>query len=1474
MLHIFHVDAGQMITLDMNLALETVGNLKNVIQEELNIAANKMVLLISGGISLNNRMRVCSYSAGTDTNPIFLFSKSIIESPIPPLPGLDSASESDIEQKVREHCDMPVTFATVGKRTQLAQHLLELARKHLSICENLVHDQHLQQQGWAAVVANLEDSTNSFRKAVVDSEKQFRHYLKMRDFYIKILKLEDPAEGENSDKKEDIRQSSVVFSISPEQQDDYLKRNPSRIFFERDLEVLKRIPVLPSLLMPAAKTFIENFKASIREDEEASSSTSQTSRVITLFDWINATKKYGPLDKLYEICCVGVQQIDKQLYQSLSKDFAEVIKNADNIQMKEIKGLGERLSGLETLMREAKKLVKQQAELTLSFVNNQSRASNTKDPSVLPDLCTSHKKQLAMMASYHAQICDIRRRCAKAKEELSINLYHRLKWVMYIEDRVTEAYYKMDAYGSDIDKLKYNIGLLQQMHMCPTYYLSALTEVVRRRTFSQQFLLWASELACRLLAIYNEEVTRRKEFRSQFQGHFLNVLFPGMEDLPPNFATQAPPMFDMSLPPITQEDIDTLKTEIPDLADKLNVPDTKSYTNFFLLNSLTRKEEETEDTVGNEEALKAVEEKLIQAVNDVGLASDLDKDILRCTGSEPCLTTAVGITQHKELDKGCESETDTEEFEKVCQSPPEPNFDRNIPSLRPHTQDASTSTEVSDNKTSLPPKKPPRTFQQKPTQQEHSSCHTQRTLSVSSNTDSFTNIKHPSLESIEEISNVRPTDSCFNSHYHGNPVLRSKSISPHTPQSPQVNSPLGHQTTQNLAGVGDFSNDEFYIDESLPSSLSIETGHSQGSEFIKQLDTAHNVVALLQDNLQISRTEHDRLKNVLGKLHQLAMEATLDLRSELSALKTHVLATQNCTSQYCDSLTNSWENLIVLREQKEKDTLESITKNHEDAIKELSKREEENNKQIENLLNDKVSLENDLLKSRELLEELKENLVKLNEENIKIKEDLQNQLLEKDQEMNKLIKETSDRLVKDHKAEIENIRSRFKLMTMERSPSDNTFEKSLDSNNLQSNSTFLQQMKDNFDLEKEKAVNDAVEQERTTLMELMDNRIREIESKFLSEKNLALQDLAIKISEEKDKQIEVLMEREKNLTLECIKYKGTIQQLAESATESSDVELLKMISTLQSEKEALIEELENSKMSKDKSIDMSTSVAVCEAKVDVTTSPMKRKDEKKSEYTQKGIINIESCKPGDRVIVCWDKDHENFRVVQDKQHLYFLHSDYLEELGFEINENGPNKFFCIGEVINKEYCYARKSDNRYKVPKCTKFFRVKVRPPTALARDVTQSLYQPSSSQNTLRMTRSQSAASSYSEDDKPATQLPSTYPISVILEGDQIDGSDILQDRDICQDHCNIQENKSEHESENNEKLVQNRVQWPEQHFAEDSGIVENVEEVMAAFDNTPPVEGENKNTLDVCDRNFMVILIFGLVFYKIYEVFTQIQT
>lgn len=38
-------------------------------------------------------------------------------------------------------------------------------KEEVEACEKLVHDQHLQQQGWAAVVANLEDITRSVRSA-------------------------------------------------------------------------------------------------------------------------------------------------------------------------------------------------------------------------------------------------------------------------------------------------------------------------------------------------------------------------------------------------------------------------------------------------------------------------------------------------------------------------------------------------------------------------------------------------------------------------------------------------------------------------------------------------------------------------------------------------------------------------------------------------------------------------------------------------------------------------------------------------------------------------------------------------------------------------------------------------------------------------------------------------------------------------------------------------------------------------------------------------------------------------------------------------------------------------------------------------------------------------------------------------------------------------------------------------------------
>ena len=60
-------------------------------------------------------------------------------------------------------------------------------------------------------------------------------------------------------------------------------------------------------------------------------------------------------------------------------------------------------------------------------MQNQSRASNLGDASVLPDLCASHRHQMQVMLSNHQQLLDIHSRCQRAKDELSNSIHHRLQ---------------------------------------------------------------------------------------------------------------------------------------------------------------------------------------------------------------------------------------------------------------------------------------------------------------------------------------------------------------------------------------------------------------------------------------------------------------------------------------------------------------------------------------------------------------------------------------------------------------------------------------------------------------------------------------------------------------------------------------------------------------------------------------------------------------------------------------------------------------------------------------------------------------------------------------------------------------------------------------------------------------------------------------------------------------------------------------
>lgn len=82
---------------------------------------------------------------------------------------------------------MPATYNTVCQRVQLAQQFHDSAKEEFKICHNLVHEQHLQQQGWAAVIANLEDNIVSFTRRSEIFQKGFDDYMSERDSYLTFL---------------------------------------------------------------------------------------------------------------------------------------------------------------------------------------------------------------------------------------------------------------------------------------------------------------------------------------------------------------------------------------------------------------------------------------------------------------------------------------------------------------------------------------------------------------------------------------------------------------------------------------------------------------------------------------------------------------------------------------------------------------------------------------------------------------------------------------------------------------------------------------------------------------------------------------------------------------------------------------------------------------------------------------------------------------------------------------------------------------------------------------------------------------------------------------------------------------------------------------------------------------------------------------------------------------------------------------
>ncbi|XP_057590515.1 RB1-inducible coiled-coil protein 1 isoform X2 [Hippopotamus amphibius kiboko] len=588
-LYVFLVNTGTTLTFDTELTVQTVADLKHAIHSKYKIAIQHQVLVVNGGECMAADRRVCTYSAGTDTNPIFLFNKEMILSErLPAIPKTTFSTENDMEIKVEESLMMPAVFHTVASRTQLAVEMYEVAKKLCSFCEGLVHDEHLQHQGWAAIMANLEDCSNSYQKLLFKFESIYSNYLQSvediksklthlgtavsvmakipllecltRHSYRECLgRLDSLPEHEGSEKAKMKTSTDLVLSSD----------TPATTNKPSSLTSFHKSGELGAPDTPDAahgREAREPCPSPVQQDEAAVDAKDGDLPFfnVSLLDWINVQDRPNDVESLVRKCFDSMSRLDPRIIRPFIAECRQTIANLDNQNMKAIKGLEDRLYALDQMIASCSRLVNEQKELAQGFLANQMRAENLKDASVLPDLCLSHANQLMIMLQNHRKLLDIKQKCTTAKQELANNLHVRLKWCCFVMLHADQDGEKLQALLRLVIELLERVKIVEALSTVPQMYCLAVVEVVRRKMFIKHYREWAGALVKDGKHLYEAEKSKRESFGKLFRKSFLrNRLFRGLDSWPPSFCTQKPRKFDCELPDISLKDLQFLQSFCP-----------------------------------------------------------------------------------------------------------------------------------------------------------------------------------------------------------------------------------------------------------------------------------------------------------------------------------------------------------------------------------------------------------------------------------------------------------------------------------------------------------------------------------------------------------------------------------------------------------------------------------------------------------------------------------------------------------------------------------------------------------------------------------------------------------------------------------------------------------------------------------------------------------------------------------------------
>lgn len=1255
MLHVFHVDLGVIYTFEMELAMESIQVLMSTVASVTGIPEDKQVLLISNGEALDPAERVCSYSsAGTDTNPIFLFSKSTIESSIPPSPSLDLGSEANLKEQVEMSFNLPPTYETLVSRAQLASDFHLLAIEISKSCERLVCEQKLQQKGWAAVVANLESIASEFRARSSSVHQIYSEFLDSRPRYIELLDR-----------------------------------------FKQMLPLLARVPVLPCLLT-----------------RQVVSKERLPDGRLSLLDWISAQDNKNSLQDMVKQCIEAVEQFDESHLTEITGEVNEVLESLDNTNMKEIKGLDERLAGLQQLLHIVQTLTQSQADMAQGFQQNQERAQNIGDPSVLPDLCVSHQKQLMMLMKNHSHLRDVRKRCAKAKDELSSNLHTRLRWIMYVEKKICECDGTIIMYHENIRRIKRRLEIIEQVNDAPRMYILAVAEVVRRRLFSSQFQKWTSKLCETSNQARSEETVRREEFELLFGQHFLQNLFRGFGDRPSKFAEGPPRVFDEQLPIITDRDLQQLQDQIPELATfienssiNISMRDDTGKKSFLQLGEF--------ENLGTSQFLLGVATRTSESISERKMRSFAEMSVSQ-------KATLMSMDASTQVEWRCQEEKTPVQDEHGVQfySTADVPVDEPRKVTKKDFQGIAESAEDSGVEG--------RKKSSSDTGSERSSALDDSDLVFRSAHEDYVTVFDADLvANLDDGNNAQPVgelqvdctallDDASQTPTITSSGTQSTDHSSHTEQSSDGNLQIyGSNANELLPKSGSEIREEKMVDWS--------DQRQAGNQMVQRLEQLEKQLANAQSSLDSEFSQNKRLQQTNAKVIEC-------FKNEIEVFQQGLKECKQVLKEFTSDVKG--DVLAVIESVQEKAEFHRIAANR--TRDEFEREMTQLNAHFENertvLLELKSKLE---LENRKLTEELKQS--------------------EADKERSKFQhKEETDKLsliISDYKAKIEEHEGVAQKIQENKS----RFE---EDQQIRFNVIMMKLKR-----EKESALSQAQEKikELTKCVEEQEKHIKcfETEKEKLAkecqqaqeafcgrEQELlnALQENKAKIQEAEllmqDKQAEFLqqIEQEKASTLTLLQVERQmweVERNKKSAEQDQETErgtdavleedFQQKIQVLENENrkfKAILSEQSGDETGRSvlQSAELKQALNEKEQQIRILQQQLTQMQQLAGAATattksDKALdkISLKDFQTGDVILLKFDNTYENYLVVTTGQTLFFLHPDSLDQL--DLAMSGPKKRqWMLAQMTDKEYVQAKKPHNRFHVPVGTKFYRIHAKP--------------------------------------------------------------------------------------------------------------------------------------------------------------------